>query len=143
MLDFLAKKIDQLVTMEGYPLSEIGVLYTTKDLSGNPDGLLPDILREKLSEHGLLSNWVSEDYKSKKAYDITTDSVVISTIHSLKGFDFAALFVLGLDFLTPGRWSEEQITRLAYVAITRARYRLYIPYISENHLIERIKLSCR
>jgi len=141
MLDFIAKKIDQLVTIEGYPLSEIGVLYTTKDLSENRGELLPDVLREKLSEYGILSNWISEDYRSKKAYDITTDSVVISTIHSVKGFDFAALFVLGLDFLTPERWSEDQITRLAYVAITRARYRLYIPYINESQVIERLMLS--
>ena len=50
-------------------------------------------------------------------------------------FDYACVFLLGLDWLEPGRWTEEQIKKLAYVAIIRARERLFIPYCSRNELI--------
>ena len=36
---------------------------------------------------------------SKKSYDITTNSVTISTIHSTKGFDYACVFLVGIDLL--------------------------------------------
>jgi len=76
--------------------------------------------------------------------EITTKSVTISTIHIAKGFDYACVFLLGLDWLAPGRWTEEQIRRLAYVAVTRARERLFIPYCSGNELISRhLKRNCR
>jgi superfamily I DNA/RNA helicase len=68
--------------------------------------------------------------------------VTISTIHSVKGFDYACVFLLGMDWLTPSsRWTEEQIRKLAYVAVTRARERLFIPYCSGNELISRILKS--
>ncbi|MBU2053823.1 MAG: hypothetical protein KKC25_02440 [Proteobacteria bacterium] len=46
-------------------------------------------------------NWISEDYRAKRSYDVTTKSVTISTIHSVKGFDYACVFLLGLDWLAP------------------------------------------
>jgi len=73
---------------------------------------------------------------------ITTDSITVSTVHSLKGFDYAAVFVLGLDLLDQSRWTEEQVNCLTYVAITRARFRLYIPDLTENQVVKKL-LSCR
>jgi len=93
---------------------------------------LPRLLEEALEKKGLMHNWVSEDYRSKRSYDVTADSIPISTIHSLKGFDYACVFALGIDWLVPGhRWTEEQIRKLAYVAVTRAREQLFIPYCRE------------
>jgi superfamily I DNA/RNA helicase len=87
-----------------------------------------------------MHKWLSEDYRAKKQNDITANSVTISTIHSVKGLDFACVFLLGLDALNPDdRWKEEQINCLAYVGITRARYRLTIPYLEKTPLIERIE----
>ena len=89
-----------------------------------------------LDQRGILSRWLSEDYRAKKSYDITADSI---TIHSVKGLDFACVFLMGLDALEPdGRWSATQIDSLAYVGITRARYRLIIPYVKKNDLVERM-----
>ncbi len=51
-------------------------------------------------------------------------------------------FVIGLDLLGQSRWTEEQINCLAYVAITRARFRLYIPHLTENQVVKNL-LSCR
>lgn len=53
--------------------------------------------------------------------------VTISTIHSVKGFDFSCVFLLGLDFLESKGSTEEQINSLVYMGMTRARYQLYIP----------------
>jgi len=49
------------------------------------------------------------------------------------------VFLLGLDFLTPKGWTEDQIASLTYVGITRARFRLIIPYINQTPLIDRIQ----
>ncbi len=51
-------------------------------------------------------------------------------------------FVIGLDLLGQSRWAEEQINCLTYVAITRARFRLYISYLTENRIVKKL-LSCR
>ena len=102
---------------------------------------LPEMIESELESNGILSSWISENYRSKKTYDISTNSVAISTIHSVKGLDYSVVFLLGLDFLEPKSWSEEQIKKLIYVAITRARYQLYIPYIVENQFISKLKAS--
>ena len=104
---------------------------------------LPEMIESELESNGILCNWISENYRSKKTYDITTDSVAISTIHSVKGLDYSVVFLLGLDFLEPKSWSEEQIEKLIYVAITRARYQLFIPYVVENQFISKLRKSLR
>jgi len=75
----------------------------------------------------------------KKTTSILTDRVTISTIHSAKGLDYSVVFLLGLDYLTPKGWIEDQIANLTYVGITRARYRLIIPYINQTPLIDKIQ----
>lgn len=66
-------------------------------------------------------------------YDETEDSVVLMTIHSAKGLEFPVVFLSGLEEgIFPGMRSmnsEEDIEeerRLCYVAVTRAKKRLYI-----------------
>jgi len=99
---------------------------------------LPLMIEKVLESNGILSNWASENYRSKKTYDITTNSVTISTIHSVKGLDYSCVFLLGLDYFEDERWSDDQINRLTYVAITRARYQLFIPYIHRSSLIKKL-----
>jgi len=136
---WVADRIATLNEKESYPLAEIAVIYTMRSPDGDSGMNLPRLLEEALERKGLMHNWVSEDYRSKRSYDVTADSIPISTIHSLKGFDYACVFVLGIDWLVPGhRWTEEQIRKLAYVAVTRAREQLFIPYCSENDLIKKM-----
>ena len=139
VISFAADEIALLVREKQYPLSEIAVLYTRSRVPSIEQSSLPQRMEEALDNRGILCSWISEDYRAKKSYDITTDNVTISTIHSVKGFDYAAVFVLDLDLLQEGRWTEEQLERLTYVAVTRARFRLYIPYLDENTLIKRLK----
>ena len=62
--------------------------------------------------------------------DHTTNGVVLSTIHSVKGLEFKAVFVVGLEEgIFPAIREEvdmEEERRVAYVAFTRAKEKLYI-----------------
>jgi len=142
VLESVGQEISRLVTEKQYELSEIAVLYLTSKVGdGQSDVILPERICKSLDNKGILYDWVSQDYRAKKSYDITTDSVTISTVHSVKGFDYVAVFVVGLDMLDKERWTEEQVKRLAYVAITRARFRIYVPYVNENVIVQDL-LNC-
>lgn len=140
---FVAEKIKKIHIEDGYPFSDIAIIYTIRASDGNAAGtLLPKFFQTALESKGIMSNWISEDYRSKKSYDITTNSVTISTIHSAKGLDYACIFLVGLDLLKPGdHWSEEQINSLTYVGLTRARHQMFIPYVKETHLITKLRSS--
>ena len=66
-------------------------------------------------------------------YDEDADSVVLMTMHSAKGLEFPVVFIPGMeDGIFPGVraiYDEEELEeerRLAYVAITRAKEKLYM-----------------
>ncbi len=74
-------------------------------------------------------------------YDSSSDAVVMMTIHSAKGLEFPCVFVPGMEedlfpssknALDPAELEEER--RLAYVAITRAKERLFLLYSRERTL---------
>ncbi len=77
-------------------------------------------------------------------YDEDSDSVVLMTIHAAKGLEFPVVFLAGAeDGIFPGQqcigepseMSEER--RLAYVAITRAKEKLYITYAKNRMMYGR------
>ena len=102
---------------------------------------IPRTVGKALEKKGILHNWVSEDYRSKRSYDVTTETVTISTIQSAKGFDYSRVFLIGLDLLNQTKRPEAEVKSLAYVGITRARYELFIPYANRNGLIADL-LNC-
>ena len=68
-------------------------------------------------------------------YDETADAVVMMTVHSAKGLEFPIVFLAGMeDGIFPSEQNmrdEEELSeerRLAYVAITRAKDKLFITY---------------
>ena len=68
-------------------------------------------------------------------YDEGADAVVMMTVHSAKGLEFPIVFLAGMeDGIFPSEQNmhdEEELSeerRLAYVAITRAKEKLYITY---------------
>ena len=140
IITYTADEIVRVATAEGCPYSEIAVLYAMQR-PDSVDAPLPDRLEDELAARGIMSKWASENHRSKRTYDITTNSVTISTIHSAKGMDFSCVFLLGLDNLEPKGWTEEQINNLVYVGMTRARYQLVIPYIRKSPLILKLQ-SC-
>ncbi len=77
-------------------------------------------------------------------YDENADAVVLMTIHSAKGLEFPEVFLAGAEegvfpstqtIYNPSEMNEER--RLAYVAITRAKDRLWITHTSERMLYGR------
>ncbi len=98
-------------------------------------------LEKAMGSQGILCNWTAENVRTKRNYDITTNSISISTIHSAKGFDYACVFLLGLDSLKAGIWTEEQIRKLVYVGITHARYQLYIPFVYQTPVMDKLLAS--
>ncbi|MDR1166716.1 MAG: NERD domain-containing protein [Deltaproteobacteria bacterium] len=134
----LVKRLHNLAKA-GIPRNEIFVLYATKKSELPDQKLTPAFLVDKLEESGILATWVSQDHQSKKAYDVTTDRVAISTIHSLKGLDATAVFLWGLDRLD--RDSPENalsLKKLAYVAATRARGSLEVIYFKKTPIISHL-----
>ena len=75
-------------------------------------------------------------------YDETADAVVLMTIHSAKGLEFPIVIIPGFeDGIFPGMQTlnssdddMEEERRLAYVAITRAKEKLYI-FHTKNRLL--------
>jgi hypothetical protein len=141
IVDYVTATIKTL-TDEGMPLSEIAVLYAVKAPYEAMKEPLPQLISHALEAKGIISNWISEDYRAKKTYDITTNSVTISTVQSAKGLDYACVFLLGLDSPKIGEWSADVAKNLTYVAITRTREQLYIQYLSKAEVIESLLTSC-
>ncbi len=72
-------------------------------------------------------------------YDENADAAVLMTIHSAKGLEFPVVFLPGLEEgIFPGMQSMmdpeelEEERRLAYVAITRAKEKLYATHVRER-----------
>ena len=99
----------------------------------------PAHLLQKLETAGIPTKWVSEDVRAKELFDITTDRVSLISIHSAKGLDFYLVYMVGADQIIATDETRERLTRLLYVAITRAKYRLVIPYVEETEFISQMK----
>ena len=81
------------------------------------------------------------------SYDEDVDSVVMMTIHSAKGLEFPNVFLAGLEegLFPSGRCeSDEDIEeerRLCYVAITRAKKRLFITNTTSRSIFGKTTVS--
>lgn len=94
---------------------------------GDPEGTLADFLDEV--------SLVSDTDQIPDPAAAEQGEVVLMTIHTAKGLEFPVVFVTGMeDGIFPHMRSMESIEemaeerRLAYVALTRARERLYISW---------------
>jgi len=74
-------------------------------------------------------------------YDVTTDRVSLISIHSSKAWTLT-WSTSWVSITSVDRGNEAKPYVLVYVAMTRAKYRLVIPYVEETDLISRIK-DCR
>ncbi len=123
-------------------LSEAGFDAATGTLAGaavetapapQEESSHPQVVAEKLPA---FMEWLAlrSDLDS---LDGSTSAVTLMTIHAAKGLEFPAVFVAGMEegiFPHANYEAEaaqlEEERRLAYVAITRARKRLYLTYAS-------------
>ena len=83
-------------------------------------------------------------YTDMDNYDAGADAVVLMTMHSAKGLEFPTVFIVGLEeSIFPGTRAigepeeMEEERRLCYVAITRAKEKLYLTSAHQRMLFGR------
>jgi DNA helicase-2/ATP-dependent DNA helicase PcrA len=128
--------LDRLLEQSGY----LAALREDHDAGParleNIEELKSNMLRyQEESEEPTLAGFLEEIalYTDLDSYDPQADSMVLMTIHAAKGLEFEHVFVAGLEEgIFPGYQATGDMTqleeerRLAYVAMTRARQRLYL-----------------
>jgi DNA helicase-2/ATP-dependent DNA helicase PcrA len=81
-------------------------------------------------------------------YDENADAVILMTVHAAKGLEFPVVFIAGMEdgifpssqnIGEPSEMSEER--RLCYVAITRAKEKLFITHAKERMMYGRTSYS--
>lgn len=123
---FVCDMIERLRKEEGYRLKDIAVLYRSDHCAK---------LFVKMAEKRGIAIRRNKENTEKKAPDMLN----VMTAHASKGLEFACVFIIGLqEGLFPhhknlsGIGAEEE-RRLMYVAMTRARQRLYMITVSTGH----------
>lgn len=119
----------------GLPYSEIMILYAIGKHPCLNGRQFPLLVMDHLEDQGILCSWPAKDAQSKLAWYITTDSVTISTIHSMKGLDAEAVFIWGLDFLDDLKHPPQSTRALAYAGASRARKHLEVIYANPSAII--------
>jgi DNA helicase-2/ATP-dependent DNA helicase PcrA len=128
---------DEMLEKSGYMFSLVAEGREGADRVENVKELASSIAQyEKENEEATLSGFLEEValISDIDQYDADADAVVLMTIHSAKGLEFENVHLVGMEEgLFPGNQSIfggpediEEERRLAYVAITRAKKRLYI-----------------
>ena len=108
-----------------------------QDRAENVKELAPGIIQyQNENEEATLSGYLEEIalVSDIDSYEEGDDAVVLMTVHSAKGLEFGKVFLVGMEqglfpsnqSLFGGRDELEEERRLAYVAITRAKEKLYI-----------------
>jgi len=82
-----------------------------------------------------------EESSARRRADTDAAAIQILTMHASKGLEFDVVFVLGAAASTPSEDDEKEESqaeklRQLYVALTRARLRLYLPIVSKKHAKE-------
>ncbi len=118
-----------------------------KERLDNIDEFVSGIIEyEKANEEPTLLGFLEENALVSEVdkYDADADAAVMMTIHSAKGLEFPVVFLPGIeDGIFPGKAvyegpaELEEERRLAYVAITRAKDKLYLIYTKDRILYGR------
>ncbi len=149
--------IDEIMAVTGYKKmldadGETGItrLENIGELKTNISQYINDTLDSEddtpPSLEGFLENVAL--YAEGEQQDEDADSVKLMTIHTAKGLEFPVVFIVGMEngifpsersLASPADVEEER--RLAYVAMTRAKEKLYISYAEERMLFGRTQYN--
>ncbi|MBN8725212.1 MAG: NERD domain-containing protein [Acidobacteria bacterium] len=124
-----------------YPPQEILILYVKKGANPNDEKYIQAILTS-LEEAGIEYEWITRNQESKRSFQLSSAKVKVSTIHSAKGLDFAAVALVGLSLLPSSIEQAEVERKLVYVGLTRARNELLITHCKASQFIVDLK-QCR
>ena len=141
----LYELLDQVLELTGYrdELKRQGKEGQTR--MENIEELKTNLIKftDEQEDEATLSGFLEEValYTDLDQYNSEEDKVTMMTMHSAKGLEFPVVFIVGMEEgVFPGVQSMsdpeelEEERRLAYVAITRAKKRLYITNVSQRML---------
>jgi DNA helicase-2/ATP-dependent DNA helicase PcrA len=132
--------------MSGYRAMIIAGGDAERDRLDNIDELISGALEyQKGNEQATLAGYLEEValVSDVNKYDENADAAILMTIHSAKGLEFPVIFLPGMeDGIFPGMQTinsydendMEEERRLCYVAITRAKEKLFILCAHERTL---------
>lgn len=128
----LARKEGEEIYHDLYHLAELLGSHETQK-SASPEEIIAYL-------DDLKYNPQNEDLALKRRGNPDHQGVNIQTIHSSKGLEFDVVFALGLVNRTNSPFESDQSEerdaekmRLLYVALTRAKYRLYAPALFQDN----------
>ena len=137
-----------------YNVLDVNNLFTTNDDEARLENLneLVNSVRDfvKTNPDALLEDYLQMVSLYSDTDEMNGDNVVtVATVHSAKGLEYPVVFVVGLeDGIFPSlrefeseadRMEEER--RLMYVAVTRAKQRLYLTYAKSRYLYGDVKYN--
>lgn len=128
---------EEVVNTSGYMAALIAAGPTEQDRVENVKELSSSILQYELeNDEPTLSGYLEEIalVSDIDSLDSESDRVIMMTVHSAKGLEFDNVYLIGWEegvfpgnqSIYAGEYEIEEERRLAYVAITRAKKRLYI-----------------
>jgi len=140
----LSELFKKTIDLTGYRAMLLAEGEEGKDRLENVEELISNAVEYEENNGGAtLANFLEEValVSDVDNYDKTADAVVMMTMHSAKGLEFPVVFLPGMEngmfpsmqaLTEPEEMEEER--RLAYVAITRARERLFLTHAKERLL---------
>lgn len=141
----LADFVQCVSDMSGYRQMLLAGGEQERDRLDNIDELISGVLEYQNSDsEATLTGYLEEValVADVDKYDENADAVILMTIHSSKGLEFPVVFLPGMeDGIFPGMMTitgpedeMEEERRLAYVAVTRAKEKLFILYANGRML---------
>ncbi len=136
LIDFVLKSTDFLEQYAEKNEENTSKLYNISELKNSAEQF------DKDNPNTNLADYLNSVTLSSDTDDINSDdAVTIATIHASKGLEYRCVFVAGLDeeILPAARSMNddselEEERRLMYVAVTRARERLYLTRANSRYM---------
>ena len=104
-----------------------------------------DDLQSLSSKEKLLYGFDNIILDEQAGTNYTKDGVILSTVHSIKGLEFKVIFVVALEEgIFPSLKDDSDIEeerRIAYVAFTRAKEKLYLTCVNRRLIYGRVVLN--
>ena len=138
VIDFIIETTDFLSQFQEKSEENTSKIYNINELKNTAEQFERDNPNSTIADY-LNSMTLSSDTDAINSDDVVT----IATIHAVKGLEYNCVFVAGLDekILPVSRSSDdddlEEERRLMYVAVTRARQRLYLTRATSRYLYGR------
>jgi DNA helicase-2/ATP-dependent DNA helicase PcrA len=144
-LEELVNAAESFVTQEGFGKDAVALPVDEQSSGAAPDGDTGEIM-SPLAAFLTHASLEAGDNQAQAGQD----AIQLMTVHSAKGLEFDAVFITGIEealFPHENSLSDadglEEERRLMYVAITRARKRLYLSYSQTRMLHGQMRYNVR